>query len=102
LAILGRPVNARAAFSAAITASVPEFTKRMRSKPPLREQTCSACRTSCSVAIMNAVPRPSCAATASTTGGYAWPWISEATLFAKSMRVTPSMSVTRQPAPCAT
>jgi hypothetical protein len=42
LAIFGRPVKARAAFSATMIASVPEFMKRIFSNEGLRLHKCSA------------------------------------------------------------
>jgi hypothetical protein len=51
---------------------------------------------------MNAVPRVICSVTAWMISGQAWPWIRDAMLLEKSMRVTPSMSVTRQPLPHST
>ena len=71
-----RPVYARAALMAIITASVPELPKRIRSRPGTRSTRSSASATSSGVDAANAVPRASCRLTASTSGGKAWPWIS--------------------------
>ena len=49
-AIFDRPVKALAALRQPITASVPELTNRIMSKPGERPHMCSANATSCSVA----------------------------------------------------
>jgi hypothetical protein len=82
---------------ATMTASVPELTKRILSKPAARPQRCRARSISTSVAMVQAVPRDSCAATAATIAGWAWPWISDAMLLAKSRSSAPSTSVIRHP-----
>jgi hypothetical protein len=69
----GRPVNARAAFTAPITASVPELQKRICSNASTRSHSSSARASSASVAMAKAVPRLSCACTASVMAGWAWP-----------------------------
>ena len=77
LAMSGRPVNARAARMANIVASVPELVKRRRSIEGTRRRISSASSTSVSVGAANAEPRRTCASTAATTAGWAWPRISE-------------------------
>ena len=77
LATSGRPVNARAARMANIVASVPELVKRRRSTDGTRRRISSASSTSISVGAANAEPRRTCASTAATTAGWAWPRINE-------------------------
>jgi hypothetical protein len=55
-----RPVTPRAMRSAVITASVPEFTSRTRSRHGTSEQSRSAKRTSSSVLMPNVVPSAAC------------------------------------------
>jgi hypothetical protein len=71
LAIFGRPVNARAAFSAIITASVPELVKRSWSTDGNRDASNSANSISDSVGSPNADPNASCRVAASTRIGWA-------------------------------
>ena len=72
-----RPVNARAARMANMVASVPELVNRRRSIEGTRRRISSASSTSVSVGAANADPRRTCASTAATTAGWAWPRISE-------------------------
>ena len=73
----GRPVNARAARMANMVASVPELVNRSRSIEGTRRRISSASSTSVSVGAAKADPRRTCASTAATTAGWAWPRISE-------------------------
>ncbi len=70
-------MNARAARMANIVASVPEFVNRIRSTDGSRRRISSASSISISVGAANADPRGTCAWTAATTSGWAWPRISD-------------------------
>ena len=81
---LGRPVNARAALSAPITASVPELQNLMSSKLSTRSHSSEASSISMSHASANAVPRAICALTASAMAGLACPMMSDVKLLLQS------------------
>ena len=70
-------MNARAARIANIVASVPEFVNRSFSTDGRRRRISSASSISTSVGAAKADARRTCAVTASTTAGWAWPRISE-------------------------
>ena len=72
-----RPVTARAARIANIVASVPEFVNRTRSTESIRRTSSSARAISSSLGAPNAEPLRTCASTAATTAGWAWPRISD-------------------------
>ena len=67
---------ARASRIALIDASVPEEVMRSISTDGTRWATSSASSTSAAVGAPNVVPFSAAAATAASTGGKAWPWIS--------------------------
>ena len=73
---MSRPVAARASRIALIAASVPEEVMRSISTDGTRRATSSASSTSAEVGAPNVVPFSAAAATAASTGGKAWPWIS--------------------------
>ena len=73
----GLPVNARATRTAIITASVPEFAKRMRSIEPTRSHSICDSRIVFSCGAAKHAPCPSWAWIAATTSGWAWPWMSD-------------------------
>ncbi len=73
---MSRPVAARASRIALIDASVPEEVMRSISTDGTRRATSSASSTSAAVGAPNVVPFSAAAATAASTGGKAWPWIS--------------------------
>ena len=73
--ILGRPVKPRASRMALMVASVPEFTKRMRSTGATRSMISRASSVSAGVGAPNDRPLTAVVCTASTTAGWAWPRI---------------------------
>ena len=86
------PVKARARRTANIVASVPDAVNRTRSSEGMRSRSIDA--NSTSPADINPCPMPlaSCAWTASTTAGCAWPNGSELKPFAMSRMALPSTS----------
>ena len=68
-------MKARAARTAFMVASVPEFTKRTASMLGMRLVRLSASLTSCSLGPGKDMPRVACSVTASTTEAWAWPRI---------------------------
>jgi hypothetical protein len=75
LAIFGRPVKARAPFTAIITASLPELVKRTRSADGRRSHSSAASSTSSGVGNGNDEPCAIRRLAASTMAGWAWPWM---------------------------
>ncbi len=74
MTIFSRPVNALAARTAIMTASVPELANLTFSTEATRSTIRSA-RSACSSAgAGNTVPNAACRAIASFTAGTAWPW----------------------------
>jgi len=70
-----RPVAARASRTAVIVASVPEEVMRSISTPSNRRVTSAASSTSAAVGAPKLVPFAAALATASSTSGWACPWI---------------------------
>ena len=71
-----RPVAARAIRIAVIVASVPEEVMRNISTPSILRATSAASSTSPGVGAPKLVPLAAASATAASTCGWAWPWIS--------------------------
>jgi hypothetical protein len=76
LSSLSRPVAARATRIALMTASVPDEVIRSMSTLGIRWVTSSASSTSPAVAAPKVVPSAAASAIASSTAGWAWPWMS--------------------------
>ncbi len=77
MTISARPVNARAARTAAMLDSVPELVKRSHSMEVMRLQRRSAISACKADGEEKAVPSCACAVIAATMAGAACPWISE-------------------------
>ncbi len=92
LAILGRPVKARAARMAISVPSVPELVKRTVSSEGMRSHRSWARRTWDTVGVLKAVPFAAWAAIPSTSSGWAWPRIRLVALSMKSRYRLPSAS----------
>ena len=82
--IRSRPVKARATLTIRLFASVPLFVKRRRSKEGTRWTSSSASSTWNGLGPIHALPRATCRVAASTIRGFAWPWMSDVALFARS------------------